>query len=360
MLGLFAFYDLFLKSGKYYFVYICFVVAWLIFHDGFRWGVGTDWEVYHNYFSECLDRTEEGFEPGYVLLSKAIRSITDNYSVFLIVHAIIVYSLVSYTIIKYSVSPLLSYFLFYCIMLTYMGMNREYISFAICVFSFRFILERRIWPFLLCIFVAFWFHLTAIMFVFAYFLNRPISTKVMIWVLGAAVAISLSGILNKLPLNLVLVGGAVGDKLDFYSSSYSLETNMLATFLGLLKRCIWVCLAMFFRKGIKNMDDRFNFVFNLYFIGTVVYVIFNNSILQIVVARGLIYYNIAEIFLVPYLVSIFAKGITQRVFFSLICIYCWLVMQKGMNFYKENLDVDIFRPYNSVLVDDQYDAMDKL
>lgn len=358
LLGFFAIDDIFLKKGKYKITLFIIAVLWLVFHDGFRWGVGTDWNSYYVYFINCLDISENDYELGYSLLSKVVRSITDNYSVFLILHALLVYLLISSSIFKYAVSPLFSLFFFYCIMLTYLGMNRQYISFAICIFSYKFIFEKRFIPFLVCIAFAMLFHTSTILFIFAYFLNRKFSGKYLILLFSCVTIISLSGMINKLPLNLFfLFSEDVGDKVEFYAGADFLNTNIVFTILALLKRSIWIILAMIFKNRIKNMDSRFNFFFNLYFVGALIYILFNGTILQIVVARGILYYNIAEIFLIPYVLTIFRNDITRGLVFALVLILGFLNIQKGINFYKEDLGVDIFRPYNSVLIDDTYDAM---
>jgi len=182
----------------------------------------------------------------------------------------------------------------------------------------------------------------------------------LIILLSFVLIISMLGLMNELPLNLFfLLDSGVADKLTFYSESDFLNTNPIYTILALTKRSIWIVLALLFDKSIKNKNGHYYFFFNLYFIGTIIYVLFNNTILQIVVSRGVLYYNVAEIFLIPYLISIFKDGMTKGLFFFLLLVYGLLTMQKGMNFYKDDLGVDIYRPYNSVIIDNTYDAMKK-
>ncbi|WP_025145038.1 EpsG family protein [Pedobacter jeongneungensis] len=360
LLGLFAIDDVFLKKGKYAMAFFFFAIVLLIFHDGLRWGIGTDWNIYREYFEDCLDNNRDNFEIGYMLLSQAIRIFTSNYSVFLVVHAIIVYGLISKSIFRFAVNPLFSIFFFYCIMLTYLGMNRQYISFAICIYSYKFIFDKKIINFLACIAIAFLFHKSALFFIFAYFLNREFKNKYLISILGTVLIISLFGLMNKLPLDIFfLFSESIGDKVTFYAESNFLTTNVFLTILALLKRSIWIMLAVAFRSRIKNMDAHFNFFFNLYFIGAIIYILFNNTILQVVVARGVLYFNIAEIFLIPYILTIFKNDFTRKLVFILVAIYGMLTIQKGMNFYKEDLGFDIYRPYNSVLWDSNYNAYDQ-
>jgi len=353
----FAFYDIFGYNKKAYTLMLFSVIAWFIFHDGFRWGIATDWEVYRTYFEECLDY-EISFELGYVWANQLIRSVTDNYSVFLILHAVTIYLLISRTIIKYSPYPFFSFFLLYCTMLSYLGMNRQYIAVAICFFSIKFILDRNFWKFLLCIILAVFFHSSALLFILAYFLTKKFETRYYVVILGVAIIISILGIINKFPLEIFfLVGDNIGDKAEFYGNNKLVDVSIISALLGILKRIMWIALALFFDDRIK-FKNNYYFFFNLYVVGTVLYILFNNTVLQVVVSRGIIYYNLAEIIILPYLITIFKDNLSRKIIFLLIAIYSFFVIEKGMNFYKMDLGYDIYRPYNSVLIDPNYNAYD--
>lgn len=359
--ALLAFYDVFIlkRQDRKLFNFLSAIsILWLTFHDGFRWGIGTDWINYYEYFNNCTTQfSDSEFEIGYVILNKAIRNLTENYSVFLIIHAIIVYVLLSRTILKYSVNPLFSFFLLYCIMLTYLGMNRQYIALAICLYSIKYVFSREILKFLISVTVAFLFHKSAIMFLIVYFINKEISAKYYLSILIIISGISISGIINSLPLGLFyFLGNDIGSKSEFYMNSDFLQTNSLSIALGILKRSIWLILAFVYGNRIKNKNEYYTLFLNIYFLSTIIYLLFNNTVLQIIVARGIIYFNIAEIFIIPYLISIFKNNASRKIIFLLIIIYGWIIIEKGFNFYKNDLGIDIFRPYNSILTNPTYNA----
>jgi hypothetical protein len=295
------------------------------------------------------------FEIGYVFLNKIVRIFTDNYSVFLVLHAFIIYGLIARSIYKYSVNPFVTLFIFYCLMLGYLGMNRQYIALAACIFSFQFIFNKKIIPFILCIAIAFLFHKSSLMFLPVYFLHKVISPKIIICTLLIALGISASNVINHIPSGFFyLFGNTIGERMEGY---YGVGDNVFVySLLGTLKRCLWIFFALIFSKWVKNKDEYYHFFLNLYFLGAILYIIFNNTILQVIVGRGLIYFNIGEIFLIPYLLSIFKQ---QRIAFCLIAIYCAITIEKGLNTYKEKLGVDIFRPYNSVLFNKKYEPKEK-
>ena len=108
LLSFFAYLEVFnrdiVERNKVLFAFICF--AFLVFHDGFRWETGCDWIPYSRYFDKLfVDYTLENptFEIGYFLFLAPIRLVTDNYSVYLIIHAIVFYGLIFYTVFKLSI-----------------------------------------------------------------------------------------------------------------------------------------------------------------------------------------------------------------------------------------------------------------
>mgnify|MGYP002516214729 CR=1 FL=1 len=103
IIAVFMFLEMFNKDivekYKYVFAFICFTL--LVFQDGFRWETGTDWDPYHNFFEELtisIQPDDSEFDIGYILFSYIIRIITDNYTVFLTVFAVLFYSAFFYFI----------------------------------------------------------------------------------------------------------------------------------------------------------------------------------------------------------------------------------------------------------------------
>lgn len=359
LLGLFAFLDVSEKIKKHRTFLLITALLWLVFHDGLRWGVGTDWEIYYQYFESCLSQPYEQFEIGYRLLNIAIRSITNYYTIFLLIHATLVYYLIGKSVNLYSVSPLFTIFIFYFLMLSFLGMNRQYIAFAIAIFSYRYILSNKLIPFAICIIIGFLFHNSILIFVLAYFMNRRIRFNWLLIIFLSSLVISISGIINKLPLNLFyLLGSTTGEKLQFFYENNFLQTNIFFTLLSLLKRSIWLILGLLYYKKYETKSEYFHFFFNLYFLATCIYIIFNGTVLQIIVGRGLMYYSIAEIFLIPIIIMNFSKSFSRNFIVCLIIVNGWIQIEKGFNFYKKDLRVDIFRPYNSVLINSDYNAME--
>lgn len=335
--------------NMFFFIAFCL----LVFHDGFRWGIGTDWENYRTFFDRCLLISMESYDWGYVILNQIIRSFTDNYTVFLVSFAVIQYWLFFISIRKYSVNPVLTLFLFYCMMLPSLGMNRQLLAMAICLCSIRFIFSRQIIYFTICIIFAALFHKSAVFFFISYFLINKFADKIYLLLLLLSIVIAITGIVNRIPLSLFLIlGESSFEKMSEYASNPE-KGSLLFTILALMKRLIWL-FFLFMYKRTHQIDSTFSYFFNIYFIATILFVSLNNSILQIIVGRGLFYFYIGEIFLIPYILNLFKKNVTIYVIMGVIGLYSYVNIEKGFNYYKEAMGVDIFRPYNSVFNDNTY------
>lgn len=315
------------------------LVFLLICHDGLRWETGTDWDNYFNAFNRCLTHPLENFEVGYVSMMKLLRVFTDEYTIFLLFHAFLVYILIAFTIWKYSPIPTLSLLFLYAFMLPLLGMNRQYLSLAICIYSVYFIFQRKFVPFFLCIILSFLFHKSSLLFLFAYFLNKEYSIKTyQIWIL-AAIVISFSGIIHFIPTDLLFLAFP-----EEYSSYVSVvDISIPSKILGIIRKLLWVILALYLLKN--DLKPRgFSLFFNLYFVAIIGYLLLNGTLLQIIVARGLIYYSVFEIFLLTYIVSFISKQANQKAYILLIGIYYIVLLYKNISFYTIG-NYNCFIPY---------------
>jgi hypothetical protein len=359
LLFCFALYESNRKEKINYKPILIILAIWFIFHDGFRWGIATDWMPYYTYFSDSLTKNENIFELGYTWLNILIRSFTENYSVFLIIHAIIVYAIIIPTILRHSLHPLLSLFLFYCLMLGYLGMNRQYIALAVFLYSFKYIFEHKFIRYLFCIFIALLFHRTAIIYFPVYFFFRKIPFTILIIFIFTACIISITNIMNMIPSELFnIFGKYLGQKMINYMNVATQNTLFFSVF-GIIKRIFLFFVIIFFKKMIKKKDNLFYFYLNVYVFGAIAYILFNNTVFQTIVSRGLIYYFIIEIFLLPYLITIFKPGWSQRVTILFVAFYCMIIIEKGFSGYIKTAGYDIFRPYNSVIIDPNYEPKEK-
>lgn len=339
-------------------ILLAIFACWMVFHDGLRWGIATDWKVYLEYFNNCLWKEEE-FEWGYVAMSKFIRSFTESYSIFLVVHACVVYTCFYKLVKRYSPFPLLSFVVLYYSMLSYLGMNRQYLSLAACLFAVPYIFQKKYFKVLCLIAIGQLFHSTAIMFVIALFLNRRVGSKWLWGIFFITVLIALSGLVNSFPWEAVVVmNESSEEKLDFYINNNDHVVNsFIGTLMGIARRSLIVVALLLIRNKVSNKYPYFHFMLNMAFVGLIFYILFSGTILQVIVARGLIYFNIFEVFLFPFLFVPLNRKIYVQTVYAILLLWGVYNMERGMNVYvNPETGMDIYRPYNAIYIDPTYDA----
>ncbi len=202
-------------------IYTWIAAVLIIIAVGFRLDVGADYPVYRMLFSgfavytsyaDVFDKalfrpnTEE-IEWIFVLINKLVFDFGFPFYIVTLVMAIIAVGLKFTTIHKNVAYPSLA-ILFYFMPIMFFedsGQMRQGLGIAVCVASFKFIKERNLPMFLLCIYIALGFHKTSIVFLPAYWIVKiPMNSKRIFWVLIIALICS--------PLELYRLGG------NFFSS----------------------------------------------------------------------------------------------------------------------------------------------
>ena len=244
------------------------------------------------------------------------------------------------------------------VIVPYMGTNRQFLALAIYIFGFLFLVKDKRWAFLSCVVLACFFHKSAVVCIFALFLSRKISNKYLIAVLGIAILISMSGIVNKVaPLLSVFVSSEDDlKKMDTYMN-FDYDVSVVSTIFSLFRKLIWIALLMIFDKYVEHKSKLYYTFFNLYFLGSIFYVLFNGTMLQVFVSRALLYYNLMEIFIVPYVLTLFRPNYGKLVIMFTLTAYCWINISKGFLNYGEG--TDYFEPYKGIFINTNYARQDQ-
>lgn len=158
----------------------------IVLIQGLRhYAVGTDIATYlyglrlSEHMNFWAGETLYNFGLGYSIYSKifAMLNVTDTQYLFIV--AITIILPITYVLIKNSRMPALSILMYICLgffMFTFSGV-RQSIALAITFYSFRFIKDRKLLMFLLCLGLATLFHKSAMVFGVAYFLY-PLKFKI--------------------------------------------------------------------------------------------------------------------------------------------------------------------------------------
>ncbi len=337
------------KLGVAVFVFMLFV-----FLDGFRWETGTDWKPYLEFFS--LDDFKEKwntFEPGFIILNIACKQIFNSYTVYLIFIAGLTYLLYFKSIMQYTSMPWLTILAFYCIFIGYMGMQRQHIALSICLFSIRYIVRSNFYKFVIIIIIASLFHVSALMFIIAYFLNKHFSYKFYIVLFSSSILLHF--IMQYAVVSLIpILPDTIALKVHVYTSNGTSEFSFNGFIFGLIKR---VLIFMVLHVLIQNTNLRKNIpnielMLNIYFISIIIYLIFSNSI-QVMVGRGALYFgSLFEIFLIPAFVLVTKKRSKWLTYF-LVIVFLILTFLKSISvFYNE------FVPYKGIFINSNFTRVD--
>lgn len=179
----------------------------MIIASGFRSWVGADYPVYAKLFSafSIYVNYEDVFDKAfflenrlemewiYTLINKVILDLGFPFYLVTFIIAALAISLKVKTMVDYSAIVFFS-ILYYFTQLYFFedcGQMRQGIGSAICFYSFRYITKRKLFPFIVCIFIALGFHKTAIVFIPAYWLATiPMNSKRIFWAVAISILLS--------------------------------------------------------------------------------------------------------------------------------------------------------------------------
>ena len=110
------------------------------------------------------------YERGYVIYNKLLYYISDDAQILLFISAVITMAALTWLIYKYSKFPILSVIIYLALpvfMIAFSGI-RQGVAIAITIFSFKFVKEKKLIPFVLIVLLASQFHASARIFLLAY------------------------------------------------------------------------------------------------------------------------------------------------------------------------------------------------
>lgn len=187
-------------------------------------------------------------EIGYVISNVAISYVTMNRYIFIFLITLISYFLIARSIIKYCCNYQLATIIFlglaFFFTFTYI---RQMLSFSIGWIAIKYIYERKLWKFLLVVFIAFSFHNSAIILLPLYFIPiRKYNATIVVTIGIIALAIGLSNIIGA---SYDAYGELMNDRRGGYSfdqSGFRIEY--------LFEAIVFLILLLPFHKYIPNTN----------------------------------------------------------------------------------------------------------
>lgn len=278
----------------------------MILTAGLAYAISPDWISYWNAFEGAskLNWGELGFlsenmsmEIGYIVLNKSISSLGLGYSSFLIILVAIGFTLKASTMYKYGGFVFFS-LLLYITPAFFVEEHvhlRQGIANAITIFAVRFVIERKLYKFLICLTIAFLFHKACIVFIFAYWIVKiKFNNNTVITLVSVAVLANLTGLSAQIDSIMQYMPFGIAESYTDYAGEEA-ESSLL----GDIVKIIIVCCVLIFNNTATENDPYYAYFRNIYLFGVIIYFFFGGGIFAVRLPN---FYLIHIIFLVPRMV----------------------------------------------------------
>lgn len=292
----------------------------LLLLAGLRDKVGADWDAYL-YFYQNIEESDR-VEIGYALINNAFSELSIPYNFFLLFVNGISLLLMCLFLEKNSRLPVIGALLFFCDLYLYFNLSgvRQAIAISITCYSITYAINKQFGRFLFAIFIAASFHLTALVFIVAYFLPR--------WRLNLRHLLFFSvaffcGFYFLQSISNFITLYTLKDAIFYVEYQEKVDNLLGMYYVGIAKRTVLVgaVLVFFVRKITLNPNTRY--YFNIYLFGLAIYMS-TYMISPDIGVRMSSYFTILEIVIVGHLIYASQK-ITNRLLivtlFSCMAIY---------------------------------------
>lgn len=292
----------------------------LIVVSGIRYGVGQDYfYTYVPYFNNLLRGYRNmDVEVGFYWLNKIIQIFTHDYAWIFIVCSVIFFHFVYKAIREQSKYPTLSIFLLVgtTYIFTFYNVMRQMVSISIFLYSIKFIQNRNMKSFLVCMLFSCLIHYSSILLIPLYFCyNININQKKALII--SLLSIALKPIVSKIMLYIIIFtkySYYIGSKYDNGETGYVV---MLINISVLIFSLIFINNS---RKLNINEQKKYNFYVLLQIISTII-AIYDGVIPLIRRLRWATGFSV--ILLIPFAISMISNSKKRlSIFVIVIFLYC--------------------------------------
>ncbi|ADX67317.1 EpsG family protein [Weeksella virosa] len=320
--------------------YYQLTLAVMMLTAGLGYNLSPDWLAYYNAFyasGELLYLSEVhmfakmiGVESGYIYMNRLFYKLGFDFGIVSLVLVIISLSLKFSTLKRYSAYPMLALFM-YTVPNFFFEEHihiRQGIATAICLYSVRYVLDRKFWKFMLCLVIAYQFHQSSMVFFLAYWLVRVrISTPLIGVFVGMTIVANYTGLTSV--IDAIMEVMPIGqEKFEAYESDLYKSGGVA---VGDIVKIITVVLIMIYNKAVEH-DKNYVAFRNLFLMGVMLYFFLGKGIFGIrlpgyyLVFLGLvvcsILYNIKD--------RVFEKNLVFNTFFCYtIALFFWFQLKQA-------------------------------
>ena len=233
----------------------------LSFVAAFRFEVGRDYLEYREYFYEII-QNRRIVEPGFMLLCRVCNWIGGTPQLMFFTMSVATMLFCFLGIRRYSSSPMLSVFIFFCIGQMYLStfnVIRQSLAAAMFLFSIQYILDKKLWKYLLVMLVAASFHASSLVLIPLYWVLDRRLPPVVIAIAAVAVV--------ALPKIIVLV--LQSTRYAVYGTVANFEFSITDYFFLIMSVLIFVFRKrVFLNTKYRTILNNINLVYGLIMLGS--------------------------------------------------------------------------------------------
>ncbi|MBU5337398.1 EpsG family protein [Intestinibacter bartlettii] len=327
--------------------------AVIIFFAGARSSIG-DTSAYTNMFNNypLLQNAHEVIfddtarEPGFRLFSILIKTyISDNYTVWLYIIALISGICVMLPLYKYSCNFGISVFLFIasCQFTWLFNGMRQFLVASIMFACTGLILKNRTLLYILIVCILSTIHKSAFILIPMYFIvqGEPWNKKTLLFIMCIVLAMLFTSKFTSLLTNVV-------EQTDYATSVEEFkDTDDGTNVIRILVESIPIIMAFIYRNKIKDkLTPVIKLSINMSLIASGLYIISNIAKSGILLGRLPIYFSMYNLILLPWLIkNIFEKREKDLVYYiMIICYFIFFYYQmciawEGLSYYSQILNL---------------------
>ena len=302
---------------------------------GLRFYTGYDFNSYSTFYSEVSTISDVfngsiDAESGFLFINFIFKSMGFNFYFFILFFSVLSILLLSNFAYKYTPYPslILVYYFARYFLVRDMGQIRSSLACIILLYAIPFIIKKKPIQFLLIVFIASLFHVTAWVFVMAYIFNSVFKKLTIKNVLSLLCISLFIGIIVQVP-NLYI--WAIPERYSAYFTSDSYTNGQ-----WILNPILWMQLALFFSASffIHPTDDteknKFDVNLKIYLMASLILIAAGT--LGTVGGRLSTLFATSEVLLVPYLFANLSKNkLINIIFFCgfTVVVFCLIFILSG-------------------------------
>jgi len=325
ILGLFSLLNGDKKSYEKYFLVFVILITLFV---GLRYNVGNDYAEYflEYYYFQQGNSIDNYYEPLYSLLNKITTSPIQVFFICSVISFLFLYLAFNYFNKKNSILLFSLYFGMYLIIFN-IHIIRQGVAIAIVMYSWKYIDQKKFWKFILLVFIAMGFHISAIVALPMYFLARlkvPFIYKIiLVWISPVLLFIIIK--LSSLMFSLMSIIPLFARYAAVYSQGVYSEIEGIS--LGLVLNIIlFILVGIIITKNNSYItDSKKEILLNLFFYSILFSILlrFNATALRLNY-----FYQVSNIFIFAIIIDYFKEKVLIKLF---LLIIAFLYLYQNLN-----------------------------